>query len=110
MNVAARAEGLVTVLEVSGEIDGRTAPELQKRVLGGLAPKGRVLLDLGRVTFLSSAGLRALLLTHREAADRRARLVLVGLSEDLRTTMSATGFLKFFTVRESLADGLAALE
>jgi anti-sigma B factor antagonist len=110
VNVTPRREGLVTVLAVSGEIDGRTAPSFQEQVLGGLAPEGRVLLDLGQVTFLSSAGLRALLLTHREATGRRARLVLIGLSEDLRTTMSATGFLRFFAVRESLADGLAALE
>jgi anti-sigma B factor antagonist len=110
MNVEARAEGAVTVLEVSGEIDGKTAPAFQEQVLGRLAPEGRVLLDLGRVTFLSSAGLRALLLTHREAAARDTRLVLVGLNEAVKTTMSATGFLKFFTVRDALADGLAAVE
>lgn len=110
MNVVARTDGGVTVLEVTGEIDGRTAPAFQEQVLAGLAPEARVLLDLAGVTFLSSAGLRALLLAHREATGRRARLVLVGLSEELRTTMGATGFLKFFTVRESLVEAVAALE
>jgi anti-sigma B factor antagonist len=110
VNVTARADGAVTVLEVSGEIDGQCAPAFVEQVRGSLAPEGRLLLDFAGVTFLSSAGLRALLLTHREAAGRRARLVLVGLSEDLRTTMSATGFLKFFVVHESVAAGVAALE
>lgn len=110
MRVAARDEGGVTVLEVSGELDGRTAPAFQEQVLSGLAPGARVLLDLTGVSFLSSAGLRALLLAHREATGRSARLALVGLSDDLRATMSATGFLKFFTVRESLVEAIAALE
>jgi anti-sigma B factor antagonist len=110
VNVATRTHGGVTVLEVSGEIDGRTAPAFQEQVLAGLGPEARVALDLAGVTFLSSAGLRALLLVHREASGRRARLVLVGLSEDLRTTMTATGFLRFFTVRESVVEAVAALE
>jgi anti-sigma B factor antagonist len=110
MELVARTEGRVAVLEVSGEVDGRTAPAFQEQVLARVAADGRLLLDLGGVTFLSSAGLRALLLVHREAALRRARLVLVGASENLRTTMSATGFLKFFTLRGTAAEGLAALE
>ena len=110
MNVAARTENRVTVLAVSGEIDGKTAPAFQEQVLPKLEPEGRVVLDLAGVTFLSSAGLRALLLLHREAAARHVRVVLVGLSENIKTSMSATGFLKFFTVRDALADGLVALE
>ncbi len=110
MNVTVRAAGLVTVLEVSGEIDGQCAPAFVDQVLARLAPEGRLLLDMAGVTFLSSAGLRALLLAHREASDRRARLVLAGVSEDLRTTMSATGFLKFFTIRETVEDAVSVLE
>ncbi len=110
MNVTARAAGLVTVLEVSGEIDGQCAPAFVDQVLASLAPEGRLLLDMAGVTFLSSAGLRALLLAHREAADRRARLVLAAVSEDLRTTMTATGFLKFFTIRETVEDAVSLLE
>ncbi len=109
MTVSARSEGRVVVLEVSGDIDGRSAPALQEQLLPRIEAEGRVLLDLKGVGFRSSAGLRALLLTHREAGSKRAQLVLVGLSQELRATMSATGFLRYFTVCESLADGLSAL-
>jgi anti-sigma B factor antagonist len=110
VNVAARTEGRITVLEVSGDIDGKTAPAFQEQVLPRIDPGGRVLLDLSRVGFMSSAGFRTLLLTHREAGSKQARVVLVGLNEGIQTSMSATGFLRYFTVRVSLADGLAALE
>ncbi len=110
MNVTARTAGVVTVLEVTGEIDGQCAPAFVQQVLASLAPEGRLLLDMAGVTFLSSAGLRALHLAHRQAAERRARLVLAAVSEDLRTTMSATGFLKFFTIRETVEDAVSVLE
>lgn len=110
MNVFARAEGHITVLEIEGNIDGKTAPLFQEPVLSHIKPEARLLLDLSQVEFMSSAGLRAMLLIYREAGSKQVRLVLVGLNENIRTTMIATGFLKFFTVLESLADGLAALE
>ena len=110
MNISARTEGRVVVLEVEGDVDGKTAPAFQEQVLARIEPEGLVLLDLNRVGFMSSAGLRVLLLTYREVGSRKARVVLVGLNDGVRTSMSATGFLKYFTVRESLAEGLSALE
>lgn len=110
MEIAARKEGAVTVLEVSGDIDGKTAPAFQEQALAQFAPGARILLDLEKVGFMSSAGLRVMLLTHREAAGKQVRLVITGLNEGVRNSMAATGFIKFFTVRDSPAAGLAALE
>lgn len=110
MEISARMEGAVTVLAVSGDIDGKTAPAFQEQALAQIAPEGRILLDLEKVGFMSSAGLRVMLLTHREATGKKARVVLSGLNEGVRTSMAATGFIKFFTVRTSLAEGLAELE
>jgi len=63
-----------------------------------------------RVAYLSSAGLRALLSIYRKASSQEAQLVLVGLVEEIKDTMSVTGFLDFFTTRENLASGLEALK
>jgi anti-sigma B factor antagonist len=110
MEISARNEGSVAVLEVAGDIDGKTAPAFQAQVLTQIQPGARILLDMEKVGFMSSAGLRVMLLTYREATGKQARLVLSGLNEGVRTSMAATGFIKFFTVRGSLAEGLAALE
>lgn len=110
MEISARKEGAITVLEVSGDIDGKTAAAFQEQALAQMAPESRVLLDLEKVGFMSSAGLRVMLLTHREATGKKVRVVVSGLNDNVRNSMAATGFIKFFTVRNSLAEGLAALE
>ena len=110
MEISASKAGAIVVLEVSGDIDGKTAPAFQEQVLAQIAPEARILLDLGKVGFMSSAGLRVMLLTYREATGKKARLVLSGLNDGVRTSMSATGFIKFFNVRGSRAEALAALE
>jgi len=68
-----------------------------------------VILDMSKVDYLSSAGLRLLLLIYREFAAKKGRLVLLGVSEDIQTVMLHTGFLNFFTLAGSRAEALKAL-
>jgi anti-sigma B factor antagonist len=99
----------VTIVEIAGDIDGKSAPEAQAQILALVQPGGKILLDMSRVDYMSSAGLRMLLATYRQVTSQKAAIGLVGLSEDIQDTMSATGFLSFFTVYETVEAGLAAL-
>ncbi len=60
-----------SVLHVGGAVDSNTAPELQKALLRATeAPTGGVELDLAKVSYMSSAGLRALLLAAKALQNR----------------------------------------
>ena len=109
MNIDFRVEGNIAIAGVSGEIDSKTAPEAQTKLLGIAADHSRLVIDMTNVTFLSSAGLRTLLLLYRQTAARNGKIVLVGLSEEIKDTMSMTGFLKFFAVAGTPEEGLKAL-
>jgi anti-sigma B factor antagonist len=109
MQIDVRTEGATVLVEPVGDIDAKTAPEFQERVLGLVRPNARIVLSLARVPFMSSAGLRSMLLLYREARARDARVVLTDLNKDIRNSMSATGFLSFFDVRDSLRDGMLAV-
>lgn len=71
-------EGKIVVASLTGEIDLAHAEPLQRSVLNAAAgqPSG-VVLDLLDVTYLDSAGVRLLFLTHRELERRRIPLVAV---------------------------------
>jgi anti-sigma B factor antagonist len=66
----------------------------------------KLIIDMSRVDYLSSAGLRLLLLLYREITARKGQFVLVGVSPEVRTVMSHTGFLSFFTLADSRQDAL----
>ena len=68
-----------------------------------------VLLDLSRMSFLSSVGLRVLVVICRQAERNGARLTLAGLPAEVRAVMAATGFLEFFTVADTVTTGVRAL-
>jgi anti-sigma B factor antagonist len=109
MEVQTRSSDNITILEVSGEIDGSTAPFLQEKVLAAAAPGCKLLIDMSRVDFMSSAGLRVMLVLYRQISSGSGQCLLYGLSESLRDTMAATGFLKFFTLTDDLNSGLQTL-
>ena len=79
------------------------------KVLALIQPGVKLLLDMSQVPFMSSAGLRLLLLLYRQITGQGGKVVLVGVSEDIQDTMSATGFLAFFTLQSTVDAGLETL-
>jgi len=109
MKVAVSQEGGISVVSVEGSIDGKTAPLVKQEINPALEATKSLILDLSQVDYLSSAGLRLLLLIYREFAAKQGKLVLLGVSEEIQTVMSHTGFLNFFTLAGTKAEAIKAL-
>lgn len=101
MKVQVRQQDNVDVVELVGSLDGKTAPEVRDQLQPVLARTEKLILDMSGVDYLSSAGLRLLLLTYRAVTARKGKVVLLGVSSEIRTVMSHTGFLGFFTLADS---------
>ncbi|WP_327131296.1 STAS domain-containing protein [Streptomyces sp. NBC_01343] len=103
LNVKERRNKGGTVLVATGEINSETSGQLLQSLLP-LVREGRPLrIDLTAVTYVSSAGLRTLLVVYREAQHAGVAVTLYGVSEEVRFVMSATGFLDFFETGEAAA-------
>src|SRR5262249_9083236 len=109
MEINVRAVQGITVVELTGELNWNTAPEAEKRILDESRANGKMILDLGGVTFLASAGLGMLLAVYRAVIGNGGRVALVCASEHIRKVMWVTGFLDFFKNYESLEAGIAAM-
>ncbi len=110
MNVDIQQDEGIIIIRLSGELDGQTVPALQDKLLPLIVPGCKILLDMSNVHYMSSAGLRVLLLFYRRVDKENGRIVLTGLQEMLHDTMSITGFLDFFQTCDSVAEGIAALK
>jgi len=109
MKVTLSQEKGINVIGIEGSIDGKTAPLVRQEITPTLETAQSAILDLSQVDYLSSAGLRLLLLVYREFSAKKGKLVLLGVSEDIKTVMSHTGFLNFFTLAGSLVEAVQAL-
>lgn len=112
MDINIYTEDSVTIIEVNGDIDGQTAPTLQEQILPAIGSTSKILLNMTGVSFMSSAGLRMLLVLQRKAEEqtieeKNIQIILVGLSEEIRDTMAITGFLDFFTICGTINEALS---
>ena len=94
VNLAGQVEIVGDNVEVSvaGEIDARGAATLQHRLEDLIASTiGTIVLDMHRVTFIDSMGIRALIEVHRHLRAQRRSLVLRELSAQARRVLDISG-------------------
>lgn len=100
----------VVVVEVTGDVDGKTAPQVQDAVKAAFQPGGKILLDFTKTPYMSSAGLRTLLGVFRMVTGGHGKLALVGVNDEIKETMDVTGFLAYFTLCANLDEGIKAVQ
>ena len=110
MEIRTHARDQVTVVELIGDIDGNTAPEAQTKILALVdKPGAKLILDMGAVPYMSSAGLRLLLVMYRKIVGKGGKVVVANIPASIASTMEATGFLDLLMHRDSVDAGIAAL-
>ena len=87
------------VLRAVGPVDSNTAASLQEPLLRAVEnSSGAVQLDLAQVSYLSSAGMRVLLLAAKALQKRGERLRLVNVPQQIHSLLNLAGFTSFIDV------------
>ena len=110
MEINSRAVGLVMVVDIAGVIDAKSVLQAQEQLLALVRSGSKLLLDLRRVTYMSSSGLRMLLSVYRQVSANNGSIALAEASDEIKEDMAVTGFLRYFSIYDSLDEGLAALQ
>ena len=108
MNLTEEKHGKVAVLIVDGRIDALTSPQLETVLLGMIARGERsIVIDLEKVDYISSAGLRVLLIGAKQMRVVVGAICLASLQVGVKDVLSSTGFMNLFRIFKS---GQSALE
>lgn len=100
----------VRIVPVQGRIDATAAPALATIVRNASENGGRrILLDMSGVTFLSSSGLRVMLMLARELKTVDGELRLCAMQAPVAEVFTLTGFNQIFTTHRTKDEALAAL-
>lgn len=99
--------GDAVVVEVAGEVDMATAPELARAIDAGLDGAGRVVVDLSEATFLDSSALNTLVHCQRGLAEEGVAFSVVSPSgRVLRKVFEITRLTEPLSVVESVEEAL----
>ena len=111
MEITQSKKGDVLVFEIAGRLDAVTAAEAET-VLLDLPEEDSIalLINLEKLEYVSSAGLRVLLMVAKKIQAVGGKVVLSNLSELVKEVFDISGFSSIFIIVENENDGLTELQ
>lgn len=103
-------EGDFLCVGVSGRLDSTSASNFEQTVNEKSGDnKNPVVLDLENLSYISSAGLRAILLLTKTASAKGSKLVLCTLPPQVEEVFKISGFDKIIPIYQSRTEAISAL-
>ena len=109
MPIAYHLSGAIQVASLEGQLNSNNAAEAEAELLAHVAPEARMLLDFTRLDYISSAGLRVVLVLAKRLKQAGGRLALCGMQPHIREVFDISGFLAILDVADGREDALARL-
>ena len=108
MQIVERAAGNVTILDLSGQITFTEGDQQFKDKVNSLVQQGhkQVLLNLGDVPYIDSAGLGEIVRTYTTVSRQGGSLKLLGLTKRITDLLSITKLLTVFETYDDEADAV----
>lgn len=99
MKIDVKQENGIFVVELEGRMDTNTSPEFQKEMETYYSQEGfKMLLDFDKLDFVSSAGLRVLLLIQKKSKALKGSLVIKNVKPEIQEVFDMTGFSDILTI------------
>lgn len=100
MTITAIQTGGQITLSIEGRVDTNTSPQLQGEILKSFQSAKSLILDFEKVPYISSAGLRALLIGQKTASSKGASMELINVTGVVMSVLESVGFSKILTIRK----------
>ena len=106
---AERANGTV-IAKADGRIDSSNSREFHTELEAVVADSDAALvLDFGDVAYISSAGMRVILLTAKSLQKSGMKFALCSMNDSIREVFKISGFDKIIEIHPSQAEALSAV-
>ncbi len=109
MNVQAEHHGGVLVANVEGRVDSSNSQDFERQLQAAISEDvNAVIVDLSQLSYISSAGLRVVLLVAKTLGQRNVSISLCALSDPVQSVFEISGFNRIIQIHDTQAAALAA--
>ena len=110
MEISAERESGAVIARPNGRIDSSNSREFHSSLEAAIAKDDpAVVLDFEDVSYISSAGMRAILLTAKSLQSSDVKFVLCSMNASVRAVFKISGFDKIIPIHSSRSGALAAV-
>ena len=111
MEIAEERRDGALLLAPAGRLDSNSSGELEARLVAAIgAGSRRLVVDLARVDYVSSAGLRVLLMAAKKLKPVNGKILLSCLKPHIRDVFDIAGFTTIFPIHETDEQALRAFQ
>jgi len=110
MEIKVATQEGITIIYIEGKLDGNAAPIAQEKIMPYVISGCRLVLALCKCDYVSSAGLRLLLMIAKQLTAEGGRWAIACASADILDVMEMTGFCNFFKNYPTVADAVKVLQ
>lgn len=111
MNIKTVTRDEVTIVEISGNLDANTVPQVQDEIMSLVIPDCHLVLDMTECEYVSSSGLRLLLMIAKQVkAGGSGQWCLANLSEEVMDVIEMTGFAQFFKAADTVSAAIEVVQ
>ena len=100
----------VRVLTIAGRLDAHSEVEAATTLENAATKNARILIDCTGLMFVSSSGLRAIIMAHRVAREHEGRIALFVPNPEIMETIRISGISKIIAIHSARSDALSTLK
>lgn len=98
MNITNESQGNTVVLTIEGRIDTITSSKLEETIKGIPVDADKIIMDLEKVEYVSSAGLRVFLSTQKMMLAKNGSMIIRHVCPAIMDIFEVTGFIDILTI------------
>ena len=107
MEITHRVKSKILIIAIKGRLDTTTAPIADETIKKTLEENSNHLLfDLSALEYLSSSGLRTILIAVKKVRRRGGKVALAGLNQYVYEIFEVSGLTAMIPINETVAEGL----
>lgn len=98
MTITKQSAGSQLTIALEGRLDTSTAPQLEAELNASLTGVSDLTLDMAKLAYLSSAGLRVVLAAQKKM-NRQGHMTVTNVCADIMEVFEITGFIDILDIK-----------
>ncbi|MGM0501451.1 MAG: STAS domain-containing protein [Bacillota bacterium] len=109
MDIEVKKQGKIKIIQLIGDLDGDSAATTKKEIISHINGNSKLVFDMSKCEYISSVGLRVLLIIAKKSKAKGGTAVLAGLTDEVEEVMEVTGFSHMLSSYKTIDQAIKSL-
>jgi anti-anti-sigma factor len=106
LEITHHEDGGLHILHLTGRLDTVTSPDAESQIIEVIEKGDTIIVNLKELVFISSAGLRLIIIFMKRTKKRNARMIFCAPGESVLKVFEVSNFLEFLEITESIEEAV----